>query len=284
MRIAFLLPVVFLSLVLRPVLAAETHEVLLGPHDRYEISETRDWRFEVLRELAGQFSDVRIKPKRGDDFSLTLYFLADPPELARLDTPDKIASSVAAGAEKYLPQIVEKKITLQKVSPRGSYGSLTVLTAAGLQGAPGEFRYQTRGMVRLSSDAALGFSLLSNEVNGIGYRQLLNHVYSFVRLTPNSTAKPAAAPTPAPVPTSVPTPAPAPLPRATPVPERPPAAVRVPDAAPLPSATPAPSSASSSPPAPRPQKPAQRGPRQDMRDCLNLPTDAEIMRCVSGRK
>jgi hypothetical protein len=225
--------------------AVETHEILLGPHDRYEIAETSQWRFEVVRESSERFADVKIKPKQGDDCSLTLYFLADTPDLGRLDTPQKIATSVTAGAERYLPLTVEKKISLQTVSPRGSYGSLTVLTAAGLQGAPGEFRYQTRGMVRLSPDAALGFSLLSNEINTAGYRQLLNYIYSFIKLAPNVAAKPATAS----------------VAKSTAVP----AAMSAPSTSPLP-------------------KPAQRGPRQDMRDCLNLPTDAEIMRCVGGAK
>ena len=251
MRLAFTLFVLLLALP-RWVSAAETHEILLGPSDRYEISETEQWRFEVQRELSGRFADVKIKPKRGDAFALMLYFLADTPDLARLDTPEKIASSVIAGAEKYLALTVEKKVTLQAVSPRASYGSITVLTAAATQGVPGEFKYQTRGMVRLSPDAALGFSLLSKEINTASYRQLLSYVYSFIKLAQQV----------APAPT-IATPGPVVRPSPTPRIER----------------EPEPRVA----PAPRPAKPVERGPQRDMRDCLRLPSDAEIMRCVGGR-
>jgi hypothetical protein len=252
MRIASLFLASLLALLPAIASAADPHEILLGPTDRYEVSETEQWSFAIQRELSGRFADVKIKPKRGDAFVLMLYFLADTPDLARLDTPEKIASSVIAGAEKYLPLSVEKKVALQPVSPRSSYGSLTVLTAAATQGVAGEFKYQTRGMVRLSPDAALGFSLLSKEINNPAYRQLLNYVYSFIKLAPNVAAAPVAT---APTPVARPSPAPkierAPQIKAAPV--------------------------------PRPGNPVQRGPQRDIRDCLKLPTDAEIMQCVNTR-
>lgn len=238
--------------------AAEAHTLVLGPNDKYEITETRDRRYEVLGERTGQFADVRIKPKRGDDFNLTLYFLDDTPELGKLNTPEKIASSVAASAEKYLPQAVEKQITLQAIAPRRSYGSLLVLTAADFQGTPGEFKYQTRGMVRLSPDAALGFSLLSREVNTAAYKQWLNYVYSFIQLVP-STAAPAQSPAPKPTLTNE-------------------------ADKPKPTLTPQQSAEAKAPikPAPKATKPTPRS--GDMRDCLSLPSNADIMRCVNGRK
>jgi hypothetical protein len=258
-----------------PAPAAQGHEVLLGADERFQISESSYWRFEVLREQSGRFADVRVKPQQGEDFSLTLYFIADPPELGRLDTPQKIAASVSSAVEKFLPQTVEKQVSLRSVSPRGSYGSIAVLTAANLQGLPGEFKYQTRGMVRLSPQAALGFSLLSKEVNTTGYTRLLTYVYSFVRLrsgAATSAASAASASTAAVVParsaaaassaTAVPVQAPAP----TPVPR--PAAAPVEKAA----------------PAAKPATPAQRAPQRDLRACLRLENNDEIMRCVNGQR
>jgi hypothetical protein len=251
---------IVLAMCILPTAAAvaqETHEIVLGPSDHYEVSETSQWRFDVTRESSERFADVRIKPKQAGDFSLMLYFLSDTPELGRLNTPAKIAAAVTEAAEQYLPLTVEKKVSLQAVSPRGSYGSLAVLTAANLEGVPGEFKYQTRGMVRLSPDAALGFSLLSKEVNTASYRQLLNYVYSFIKLAPNMTAKPSAA-KPAALPSSAPA--------------HSPAKSQAESGADLTSAP------------TRAAKPLPQASHQDVRDCLSLPTDADVMRCVGGHK
>ena len=247
--------------------ASESHEIVLGPNDRYEVRETAQWRFEVLKESAGRFTDVQFKPKHGDAFNLTLYFLADTPDHVSLDTPEKIAAAVQDGAEQFLPLTVEKKITLQAIAPRGSFGSLTVMTAAAPKGAPGEFKYQTRGLVRLSSQASLGFSLLSNEINTAGYRQWLNHTYSFIKLTPPSVAHSSANSAASSV--SLAPPATAPVAPTTPQ-NDPPSAVKTTPPQPAPVA--------------RPPAPAPRATGRDKRDCLSLPTNAEIIRCVGASK
>ncbi|MET7016235.1 hypothetical protein [Uliginosibacterium flavum] len=233
-----------LAMLPMPGSAAATHEISLSAGEVFQISETDQWRFELQKEVIGRFADVKISPKRGEAFSLTLYFIADTPDLARLDSAEKIARSVSEGSERYLATSVEKEIKLQTISARGSYGSLTVLIDAGPGTAPGGFKYLTRGMIRLSPDSALGFSLLSKEMNTAAYRQLLNYVYSFIRLQPGTTTA-----------------------------KVPAAAAPVSGIAPK-SAPPAPAAVAG----PRPPKPAARG--ADLRDCLSLPTDAEIMRCT----
>jgi hypothetical protein len=47
--------------------------------------------------------------------------------------------------------------------------------------APGEFKYITRGMVRVTQDSALGFSILSNELDSPLYRELFDYVLGYVR-------------------------------------------------------------------------------------------------------
>ena len=185
-------------LAMLPILAsaAETHDVVLGAGELFQIAETGQWRFEVQKELSGRFADVRIVPKQGHSFSLTLYFIADPPDLARLDSPEKMARSVREGAERYLAQSVEKEITLLPIFARASYGYRAVLTDADPPGASDGYHYITRGMVRVSPDAALGFSLLSQDIDTASYNRLLNYVYGFIRHDPAS----ASGLTPKPVP------------------------------------------------------------------------------------
>ncbi|HSD39686.1 MAG TPA: hypothetical protein VLC92_19430 [Rhodocyclaceae bacterium] len=308
MRTTFQFLALLIALLASSVRAADAHEIVLGPQDKYEVAETSQWSVEVVREVGGHFADVKIKPRRGTAFVLTLYFLSDPKDIARHDSREKIATSVKENAERFLGMTVEKSVTLQTVAPRGSYGSLVVLTAANLKGDPEEFKYQTRGMVRLSPDAALGFGLLSKEINTAAYRQWLAYIYSFIKLAPSLAAEPVKAPaseksqaptvqtapaaiakpepvsapvpvperapaavrTPQPVPTPAPIAKPEPVAVPAPAPERPPAAVRPAQAAPAPAQAPA--------------KPVPRGPQRDMRECLKLPTDAEIMRCANGGK
>ena len=151
--------------------------------DVFRVTDTAQWNVEVEKELMFRFADVKITSESGYPFSMMLYFKSDTPDLARFDTPEKIARSVRASSEPYLPHVVEKEIELQPVPV--SYGFFTVLTDAELAGEsniePGQYRYLTRGMVRLSTDSALGFSIMTSDIDSPAYEQLLEYVYGFVK-------------------------------------------------------------------------------------------------------
>jgi hypothetical protein len=167
------------------VCAGETKELRMGmtDDDVFYVAETPQWSVKVEKLLTLRFADVNVKSKSGYPFGMMLYFKSDSPDLAQFDTPEKIAKSVRVSSEKYLPGIVEKKIELQSVPV--SYGSCTVLTDADVaKKSPipdGEYKYLTRGMVRLSKDSALGFSLMTKDVTSPDYKQLMKYVYSFVK-------------------------------------------------------------------------------------------------------
>ena len=90
-----------------------------------------------------------------------------------------------SSSEKYLPNIVEKNIELKELNIQGWYGWYTILTDAKLANMPkvseGEFKYMTRGMVRLSPWSALGFSLMTNELDTPEYEKLFAYILSFVK-------------------------------------------------------------------------------------------------------
>ncbi|MRR56810.1 MAG: hypothetical protein EG824_01140 [Deltaproteobacteria bacterium] len=160
-------------------------EVRTDLEDVFLISETDQWNVKVERELTLRFADVRVEDKRGYPFSLMLYFKADTPDLAQFDTPEKIERSVRSSSEKYLSGAVEKKITIHKVPVSGTYGFYTVLTDADIANKPNpkprEFKFLTRGMVRLSKNSVLGFSLMTSDTESDNYRRLLDFVYRFVK-------------------------------------------------------------------------------------------------------
>lgn len=165
--------------------AGKTVEVTTSLNDSFRIAETEQWNVKVERELMLRQADVRIDDKSGYPFGLMLYFKADTPDLAQFDTPEKMQRSVRESSEKYLPNIVEKTITVRAMPQASTYGFYTVLTdaevAAKARPAVREFKFLTRGMLRLSKDSALGFSLMTNDIDSADYRKLFDYVGSFVK-------------------------------------------------------------------------------------------------------
>ena len=165
--------------------AQKKHELTMSLDDRFVVSESEQWNVKVERILPLRLADVRITPKTGSAFDLTLYFKCDTPDLAQFDSPEKIEKSVRKSCEKYLPHIVEKHIEIKKLNVKGWYGCYTVFTDKDLAAAgtvpEGQFKFMTRGMIRLSPDSALGFSLMTNAVDTPTYKELLDYVYSFVK-------------------------------------------------------------------------------------------------------
>ncbi len=184
-RLPYFLTALILAVCSTSSWAGKTIEVRTSMNDTFRISETDNWKVKVERQLTLRFANVRVDDKRGYPFSLMLYFKADTPDIAQFDTPEKIARAIEVSSEKYLSIAVEKGITLQKIPVDSTYGYFTVITDARVvnmpQLPPREFIYITRGMLRISKDSALGFSLLTNDIDSDDYRKVLDYVYSFVK-------------------------------------------------------------------------------------------------------
>lgn len=165
--------------------AGKTVEVMTSVDDVFRVSETEQWNVKLEREVRLRFADVRVDEKRGYPFSVMLYFKADTPDLGQFDTPEKMERAVRLSSEKYLPGVVEKSLVIRKVPAIPRYGFYTVLTDAEVakKTNPGlrEFKYLTRGMVRLSKNSALGFSIMTNDVDSADYRRLLDYIYGFIK-------------------------------------------------------------------------------------------------------
>jgi hypothetical protein len=165
--------------------SSSVQELRMSLDDTFLVRETDDWKVEVVKLLTLRFADVKVTPKRGYDFSMMLYFKCDTKDLSQFDTSEKIAESVRRGSEQYLPFTKEKKAALQSVPVKGTYGFYTILTDAEVAGktsrARGEFKYLTRGMLRVSKDSALGFSIMTNDIESEEYKRLVAYVYSFAK-------------------------------------------------------------------------------------------------------
>ena len=161
------------------------HELLMSLSDTFVVEETDEWKVDVQKVLSLRFADVNITPKKDKSFDMQLYFKCDTPDLAQFDSSDKIKKIVMSSSQNYLPYIVEKKIELKKMNVKGWYGWYTVFTDAKLANKTkipeGEFKYMTRGMVRLSPDSALGFSIMTNELDTPEYEKLFDYICSFIK-------------------------------------------------------------------------------------------------------
>ena len=167
--------------------AAEFKQFLLklSVDDTFTVAETKTWAVKVERFMTLHHADIKVTPKVGAAFILMLYFKCDTADLGNFDSAGKMKQAVVLSAQKYLPNCVEKTLQLHPINHRGRYGFYTVLTDASLandsQPPEGKFKFTTRGMVRLSTDTALGFSLMTNAVTTKEYQQLLDYILSFVQ-------------------------------------------------------------------------------------------------------
>lgn len=164
---------------------AEPRKLSMTLDDVYMVQDTEKWTVSVQRYMPIRLADVAILPKQKKSFSLLLYFKCDTKDLAQYDTPEKMKNSVVASSKKYLEGIVEKEIKVEEIQNKGWYGFKTKLTDASLVGKKpipdGEFLYIVRGMIRLSEDSALGFSLMTNDPNSEETREIEKYIYAFAK-------------------------------------------------------------------------------------------------------
>ena len=165
--------------------APEKKSLQMSLADAFVVADTDEWTVTVEKLLPLRFADVSVKPKKGTSFDMMLYFKCDTPDLAQFDTPVKMKKAVEKSSLEYLSEAVGKELKLKEIKREGTYGFYVVLTDkryAGKADVPqGEFRYLIRGMVRLSPDSALGFSLMTNELGTPGYQRLFDYILSFVK-------------------------------------------------------------------------------------------------------
>ena len=153
--------------------------------DEFPVQDTAKWTVTVERYMTLRLADVHVFPKQKKTFDLMLYFKCDTKDLARFDTPEKMRKSVVVSSEKYLGGTVEKQIKIEEIHNKGWYGFRTKLTDADLAGKKsipdGQFLYIIRGMIRLSSDSALGFSLMTNDPDSEETHAIEKYIYSFAK-------------------------------------------------------------------------------------------------------
>lgn len=168
-----------------PAANFKEYRIRLSLDDSFIIQDTKEYAVAIKKQLLLRFANVEVTPQNGSDFQLLLFFKCDTPDLAHFDTPRKIHDSLQQAVQPYLPYVVEAEIVLREFYWKNRHGYLTVLTDRYFMDEdpipPGFFKYLTKGMVRLSNDSVLGFSLMTNEVGTDRYNRLLAYVKGFVK-------------------------------------------------------------------------------------------------------
>jgi len=162
--------------------SAKDRVLTMSLDDKFKISDVANWNIKVERELTLRFADVSVVSSKGYDFNLKLYFKCDTKDLAQFDTPEKMKRSVYVSTEKYLPYCVENKVELKELKCK-RFGYITTITDSELakkkEIPKDEYLYMTRGFYRVSKDSALGFSVMSNDIDSAGFQKVIDYILSF---------------------------------------------------------------------------------------------------------
>ena len=153
--------------------------------DVFTLSDTDKWNVTVEKELSLRFADVIVTPKGRATFSLKIWFKCDTKDLSQYDTPENIWRTVKKMLEPYAAGIVEKSPEPVEIRNKGWIGYMVRATDASLvgrkQAVDGEFLYMYKGIIRLSEDSALGFSLMTNDPDSAETKELFNYIRAFAK-------------------------------------------------------------------------------------------------------
>lgn len=165
----------------------EKNHYKMSMNDEFVVAPKDSWNVEEEKYMPLRFANVKVEPKEGAAFSLMLYFKCDTSDLAQFDSIEKMEKAVKASTKPYLTHAVEKAIKIHRIEIKGSYGCYATITDAEVakqkEIKEGDFKYLTRGMIRLSKDSALGFSLMTNDLDAPAFRKVMGYIQSFVKAT-----------------------------------------------------------------------------------------------------
>ena len=174
-----LIPLLFLSTL---SIYAKDIKLRMNLDEAFTIKENPDWNIKTDRYLTLRFADIRIFSNRGYDFDLKLYFKCDTKDLAHFNTPEKIKKSLIESSKPYLSGCLEDKVIVKKLKVK-RFGFYTLLTDKDLihkKVIPrGEYKYMTRGFFRVGNDSALGFSLMTNDIDSKEYKKMIAYILNF---------------------------------------------------------------------------------------------------------
>lgn len=161
------------------------HILRMSINDTFVVEEMEGWEVYVQRKRDLHFADVVVNPKKDKSFNMKLYYMRDTPDMAKFDSTDKVKKFVMSSSVQYMQQGVKKKVELKELTIKGWYGWYMVLPDAKLENKvnipEGEFKYMTMGMIRLSSDSVLVFTIMTNELDTPEYRKLFDFACSFIK-------------------------------------------------------------------------------------------------------
>ena len=165
-----------LFLLTAALLSAQSATLDLGPYGHLTLFLPGDWKIDTT-QFANQGS-ITITPKN-QSVNASCNLAISFPATDRFDTKSRLKLRVEADAHGAASQSVERKAIAKEFSLASGYGfycSFTDPERVGKEPEPGNYKVMSVGKIRLSAEALVDVSLMSDDFRGEPYQQLLGAV------------------------------------------------------------------------------------------------------------
>ncbi len=175
----------FSVLTIASCLVAKADDFNLGAHGNLMIPVSASW-IAKSQEHPGMGYEIAIESKNGANAVCQIMVIyAQKPLVV---DKEKAKAALSQIADQFSAGSVEKKAVLKDFSLKAGVGMYCSFTDAGLVGKPpsqGNYKTMSPGVIYLSNDVALAVTILTDDLSGPEFKQLLGTVQS-IELKPAS--------------------------------------------------------------------------------------------------
>ena len=140
--------------------APNIHTYSLAPHGVLLLPVPPTWNQKIQDGQPGKPPTLLFAPEHGSGFAVEVTSLWPTAPDAKLPSLDQIKLAVTKGADEEKPEAAETDIPITEL--QGTSGSGYYFKVTDRAPKPGEFKYMTRGMLRVA-ESLLAFTILCND-------------------------------------------------------------------------------------------------------------------------
>ncbi len=158
--------------------AASAEDYDLGPHGQLTIAVAKAWEI-TPRSIRDVGYDLTLRPKDSTAAFCKITALY-PPSIKKRDRAT-VEADFKRGSEKFVPDSVEKKVTLQEFKLKSGYGFYATFTDESLVGKPpmkDNWKVSCPGVIDLAPDVIVAVTIYSDDVNGDLHKQAMEMLQS----------------------------------------------------------------------------------------------------------
>lgn len=158
---------------------AKSYTIRLSPEDKFTVKVPDEWNLKK-KEYVKNKSAILFADAKDSSFSLTMYFDRAG---TMLNSEEKLKKAIIIMAEDVLPRVAEDSVTVKPMELEKSYGFYATFTDKKEldPSDPTQFKYMTRGFIRLSDDSVLGFMMLTHKLDDDLHKELMEYLAEFIK-------------------------------------------------------------------------------------------------------